>query len=174
MKWVSCLGFSAFAESWAQHSKLASVPQAAGGFFSPKLVRGALPPLHIPGVLAREAIEEHEVVCRIWPVKMFAPGFMGSALVVLASIAKNVPRRQPMPQKGHWKGGCIGETAIRHSRCSNRTLTTSMLCLCLLHLLLWLYCYWFVIAPSIIQATSWIKKSNSQYCRGWNTCFSEY
>lgn len=45
--------------------ELREAVEAAGGFFSPKLVRGALPPLHIPGVLAREAIEEHEVVCRI-------------------------------------------------------------------------------------------------------------
>mmetsp|Transcript_101938 Transcript_101938/g.287707 ORF Transcript_101938/g.287707 Transcript_101938/m.287707 type:complete len:665 (-) Transcript_101938:72-2066(-) len=45
--------------------KMATVARAAGAFVNPKLTRGSAPPLHIPGLLAKERIYKDEVLIQM-------------------------------------------------------------------------------------------------------------
>eukprot|EP00928_Gymnodinium_smaydae_P032737 TRINITY_DN23633_c0_g1_i1.p1 TRINITY_DN23633_c0_g1~~TRINITY_DN23633_c0_g1_i1.p1 ORF type:complete len:667 (+),score=158.07 TRINITY_DN23633_c0_g1_i1:29-2002(+) len=60
-------------------AKLVDAVVAAGGAVSPKLTRGALPPLNVPGILAREPIEAGEILCRI-PVSVHLTPKLAEAL----------------------------------------------------------------------------------------------
>lgn len=44
---------------------LLSAASSAGCYWNPKLVRAPAPPLHVPGVVAREPLQEGEVLCRV-------------------------------------------------------------------------------------------------------------
>jgi len=47
------------------HSRAIEFALAAGAFVSPKIVMGEAPPLFIPGIVAREAIEAGELICKM-------------------------------------------------------------------------------------------------------------
>jgi len=52
-------------ESVRAFEELVEAARAAGGFVSPKLVRGSKPPLNVPGLLTNAPIEKGEELCRI-------------------------------------------------------------------------------------------------------------
>ncbi|CAE7473111.1 unnamed protein product [Symbiodinium natans] len=73
--------------------RLFKVAKEAGCFVSPKIKRGSVPPLYIPGLIAAEDIEEGEELLRIPAHLHLTPPAVEEAAPGLAAVA----RKSPMP-----------------------------------------------------------------------------